>query len=228
MLWRGKVGSAENWFMRADRDANPATPEGSLAGGSGLHLPFGITVCGIEELGELFAAGISHVLSILDPGWPVPEAFSSFGEHRKLEVRFHDVIEDGIAGMRPPGADDVARILAFGRDLVGESDSMGHLLVHCHAGVSRSTASMGLIIAQARPDATAPAVLGEVLRVRPQAWPNLRILEMGDAQLGRRGTLIDAAGALYRRHLASQPELAAGMRAGGRGREVTVAEARRP
>ena len=145
--------------MRADRDANPATPEGSLAGGSGLHLPFGITVCGIEELGELFAAGISHVLSILDPGWPVPEAFGSFGEHRKLELRFHDVIEDGIAGMRPPGADDVARILAFGRDLVGESDGMGHLLVHCHAGVSRSTASMGLIIAQARPDATAPAVL---------------------------------------------------------------------
>jgi predicted protein tyrosine phosphatase len=86
---------------------------------------------------------------------------------------------------------------------------------------------MALIIAQARPDATAPAVLSEVLRVRPQAWPNLRILEMGDAQLGRLGTLIDAAGALYRRHLASQPELAAGMRAGGRGREVTVAEARR-
>jgi len=36
-------------------------------------------------------------------------------------------------------------------------------------------------------------------------WPNLRILKMGDAQLGRRGTLIDATGALYRRHLASHP-----------------------
>jgi hypothetical protein len=84
--------------------------------------------------------------------------------------------------MRPPDADDVARILAFGRDLVGESDGMGHLLVHCHAGVSRSTASMALIIAQARPDATAPAVLGEVLRVRPQECSTSRL----DARAGDR------------------------------------------
>jgi hypothetical protein len=39
------------------------------------------------------------VLSILDPDWPVPEAFGSFGEHKKLELRFHDVIEGKPAGL---------------------------------------------------------------------------------------------------------------------------------
>lgn len=45
--------------------------------------------------------GASHVLWILDPDWLVPEAFGSFGEHEKLELRFHDIIED-IPGMLPP------------------------------------------------------------------------------------------------------------------------------
>jgi hypothetical protein len=48
-----------------------------------MRLPFRITVCGIEELAGHGGRGVSHVLSILDPDWPVPEAFGSFGEHRK-------------------------------------------------------------------------------------------------------------------------------------------------
>ena len=52
-----------------------------------------LTVCGLEELDEHSSRGVTHVLSILDPDWPVPEAFGAFGEHRKLELRFHDVID---------------------------------------------------------------------------------------------------------------------------------------
>ena len=40
--------------------------------------PFRISVCGIEELQGHCETGVSHVLSILDPDWPVPEAF---GDH---------------------------------------------------------------------------------------------------------------------------------------------------
>ena len=32
-------------------------------------VPFAITVCGIEELYGHCATGVSHVLSLLDPGW---------------------------------------------------------------------------------------------------------------------------------------------------------------
>jgi len=138
-----------------------------------MQLPFGITVCGIDELTHHSAARVSHVLSILDPDWPVPEAFGSFGEHDRLEVRFHDVIEESPAAVAP-GPAHVERLLAFGRGLTPEA----HLLVHCHAGVSRSSAAMALLIAQAMPALGAEAIFAEILRIRPQIWPNLRIVEL--------------------------------------------------
>lgn len=184
--------------------------------------PFGITICGIEELTGHCATGPSHVLSILDPDWPVPEAFGDFGAHRRLELRFHDVIED-LPGTVPPRPEHVREILAFGRDLLAAPPPAGHLLIHCHAGVSRSTASMALIIAQALPGLPAGRILGEILRIRPQAWPNLRLIELGDALLGRGGEMVAAAGEIYRRQLALRPGLAERMEQGGRGREVAAA-----
>jgi predicted protein tyrosine phosphatase len=158
--------------------------------------PFRITVCGLDELDDHRTAGVSHVLSILDPGWPVPEAFGRFGEHRKLELRFHDVI-DALPGSVAPGPVDVQQLLAFGAALDREPVTESHLLVHCHAGVSRSSASMALVIAQAMPDRPGDVVFDEVLRIRPQIWPNLRIVEMGDRLLGRNGDLIAAAHRIY-------------------------------
>ncbi len=185
--------------------------------------PFGISVCGIEELSGHCETGVSHVLSILDPEWPVPEAFGGFGEHAKLELRFHDVIEE-TPGRVAPERDDVEAILAFGRDLQGEPAAAARLLVHCHAGVSRSTASMALMLAQARPSLPAERILQGVLGIRDKAWPNLRILELGDALLGRNGTLPAAAADLYRHQLRLRPHLAEVMRQAGRGREVDLAE----
>jgi predicted protein tyrosine phosphatase len=101
-----------------------------------------VTICGILELGEHSAAGVTHVLSILGPNGADPPAFAEFGPHRRLVLRFHDVIEPLPDQIGPTRA-DVERLLAFGRD-VGET-SDGHLLVHCHAGVSRSTAAATLI-----------------------------------------------------------------------------------
>ena len=184
-------------------------------------IPFKITVCGIDELPAHGAVGISHVLSILDPDWPVPDAFGSFGEHERLELRFHDVIEE-IPGMIAPQPEHVSQLLALGRDVVAEPAPGAHLLVHCHAGVSRSTASMILMVAQARPLGAASAVAQEILRIRPQAWPNLRIIEIGDALLGRGGEIIEAVKEIYRMQLGRHPELAVAMADGGRGREVAA------
>ena len=52
-----------------------------------------ITICGIPELGEHSAAGVTHVLSILGPNSPDPPEFAAFAPHRRLILRFHDVIE---------------------------------------------------------------------------------------------------------------------------------------
>jgi predicted protein tyrosine phosphatase len=183
-------------------------------------VPFQVTICGIDELGVHCAAGVTHVLSILDPGWPEPAAFGAFDPHRRLELRFHDVIEAD-PGCVAPERLDVEQLLTFARDLTKARDT--HLLVHCHAGVSRSTAAATLILAQTRPDRPAEEALQAVVRQRPRAWPNLRILELGDALLERRGEIVDAARAHYRRVLQREPWLAEQMIDNGRGREVDEA-----
>jgi len=175
------------------------------------------SICGVEELDGHSAAGVTHVLSLLDPGWPEPEAFGAFGEHARLDLRFHDII-DPLPGLRLPRQADVAALLDFARE--AEAEPQGHLLVHCQKGLSRSTASLALILAQARPDLPAENVLAEVVRRRPRAWPNLRILELGDALLGRGGRLAAAVAACYRARLAARPQLADGMIEMGRAREL--------
>jgi predicted protein tyrosine phosphatase len=181
--------------------------------------PFRLTVCGLDELAGFTDARPTHVLSILDPDWPVPEAFGSYGEHEKLELRFHDVI-DKMHAQVMPREEHVTALLSFGRDLLAEPPTEAHLLVHCHAGISRSTAAMTLILAQGLPHVPAPEILAEVLRIRDKAWPNLRMLEMGDAMLGRGGSLVEAAHDIYRRQIDLRPHLWTFMSEAGRGREL--------
>jgi predicted protein tyrosine phosphatase len=182
--------------------------------------PFRLTICGIPELDEHCAAGVTHVLSILDPDWPDPPAFAAFPPHHRLALRFYDVIEPRPDRLAPASA-DVERLLAFGRepDLTAGS----HLLIHCHAGVSRSTAAAALILAQAQPDRTAREAFEAVAQLRPRAWPNLRILEFGDALLGRNGEIVAAVAAIYRRVLERDPSFEEAMLNGGRSRELLAA-----
>jgi len=187
---------------------------------TGNPMPLRITICGIPELGEHSAAGVTHVLSILGPDWPDPPDFGAFSPHRRLVLRFHDVIEDH--PYQPgPTPEHVQRLLSFGREVSETPDA--HLLIHCHAGVSRSTAAAALILAQANPDQPASAALEAVAAIRPRAWPNLLILEFGDTLLGRNGEIVAAAGAIYRRVLLRDPEFGDLMIEAGRGREVNAA-----
>ncbi len=187
--------------------------------------PWRITVCGIDELPSHSAAGVTHVLSILDPDRATPDSLGHFSAHERLELRFLDEIEEG-PGMDPPMQAHVEQVLAFGRSLPGEAEPQAaHLLVHCHAGVSRSTASMILLIAQARPELPAAVIVQEVFRVRAKAWPNLRMIEMGDALLGRDGELVEAVKPVYRAQIGIRPHLADFFIDGGRAREVEAARA---
>jgi predicted protein tyrosine phosphatase len=182
-------------------------------------IPFRMTVCGLDELPGHCAAGVTHVLSILDPEMPAP---SASGDYHRVELRFHDVIEPS-PHVHAPSPAHVRDILGFGRDLLVAPGEDGHLVVHCHAGVSRSTAAMLLILAQAEPGRPAGELAAELLRIRGKAWPNLRIVEFGDEMLGREGTLIKAAAAIYRRQLEQRQYLAEIMIGNGRGREVAAA-----
>jgi len=178
-----------------------------------------LTVCGLEELDIHRARGVTHVLSILDPGWPDPDAFRAFTPHARATFRFHDAIEPG-AGVILPERGDVETILAFARAAGGD---LGHLLIHCHAGISRSTAAMLMILAQAHPDEDEPAVADRLAHIRPQAWPNSRMVGFADKCLDRGGRLLAAVGHIYARRLKLEPQLADVMRRLNRGREVEFA-----
>src|SRR5262249_50075248 len=153
----------------------------------------------------------------LDPGLPRPKILAHHALDRLLELRFHDVILEERTAV-PPDASHIEQILTFGRQVLRGGGS-AHLLIHCHAGQSRSTAAAALCLAQAYPIRTGYEVLGEVVRRYPKAWPNLLMLELGDEALGRHGELVVAAGALYRRAIDRDPKLADYMRRYGRARE---------
>ena len=176
-----------------------------------------LTVCGIDELDGHSTRGVTHVLSILDPEWPDPEAFLTFDPHFRATFRFHDAIEPA-PGVVLPEIPDVEKILAFGRD----AGDVSHLLIHCHMGISRSTAAMLMILAQAHPGESEDAVADRLVAIRPQAWPNSRMVGFADKLLGRDGRLLAAIARIYARRLKAFPEFGEMMRRGARGREVEL------
>ncbi len=185
-----------------------------------MTLPFKITICGLSELRQHAAARVTHVLSILDPDWPAPSAFADYGAHQKLELRFDDIINEE-PRLQAPQLSHVEALLKFGAGLEREPDA--HLLVHCHMGISRSTSSTALLVAQAAPQMPPAEIFTELHKIRPQIWPNLRIIEMGDKLLNRNGTLLAALRELYRAQIERDPSWVPNMRAEGRGREINHA-----
>jgi predicted protein tyrosine phosphatase len=184
------------------------------------------TVCGIEELGSHQAAGVTHVLSIVDPELPALAAFDTYGDHHRTLLQFHDIIDaDGDRVL--PSREHVEAILAFGLELKEAlaSGAPGHLLVHCHMGVSRSTAAMLMLMAQGEPGADEDALFARLREIRPQAWPNSVMIAYADEILGRQGRLTAALRRHYAHQIAHQPSLAAWMRELNRGREVDMAAA---
>jgi predicted protein tyrosine phosphatase len=136
-----------------------------------------VTICGIAELADHGAAGVTHVLSILDPGWPDPEAIARFPAHRRIALRFHDVIAPS-PGAVVPSEQDVAHLLEFGREAMA-AGPQAHLLIHCHAGVSRSTASAALLLAQAEAARLAQPAAGRIRRTGARAGGGVRAGDRG-------------------------------------------------
>lgn len=75
----------------------------------------------------------------------------------------------------------INNIISFLEPFVADNKTH-HLGVNCFAGISRSTA-IG-IIAWVMQGKTPTQALNEILSVRRQAWPNLRMLRLASARLG--------------------------------------------
>jgi len=177
-----------------------------------------LTVCGLHELVWHGARDVTHVLSLLDPGTAEPTAFSTYDPHVRATLYFHDAIEPA-PNIVLPEVSDVETILAFARD----AGDARHLLIHCHLGVSRSTAAMLMVLAQAFPSDRETDLVDRLLEIRPQAWPNSRMIGFADERLVRNGRLTNAVSRIYARHLAKRPDLAETMVNLDRAHEVDLA-----
>lgn len=182
-------------------------------------LPFPLTICGIDELPRHAGAGVSHVLSILDPDWPDPEHFAAFGPHRRQLWRFHDIVNEH-DGQRHPTESDILDILAYGEAL--ESETVEHLLIHCHMGLSRSTATAIILMVRDRPGREA-AAFAHLRVIRPFSWPNSRMIGMADALLGRSGALVGAMREHHVEMARARPDMMPYLRSSERGAEVPPA-----
>lgn len=178
-------------------------------------LPFRLSICGIGEL-HRFAGDVSHILGILDPGTPQPDGYSHHPAARRHEFRFYDIVT-AEAGKTLPGEREVAAVLEVGARLAAEP--VQHLLVHCYAGVSRSTASAVMLMAQRNPGRESE-IFATLAEIRPQAWPNSVMIGHADRQLGLGGALVEA---LRLHHIAvahRHPEVRQLIRTVGRGHEL--------
>ncbi|NRP70326.1 hypothetical protein ILFOPFJJ_01205 [Ensifer psoraleae] len=136
----------------------------------------------------------SHVLSLLDPELPeVDVPVISEVAHRVVRMRdqenagatqhFPDLVQEVFAAMRPVADDRSSRIL-----------------VHCHAGVSRSTAFAYGLIAHQLGEGREEEAFAALLTITRKPWPNRRIIEILDASLGREGRLLAPLDAMRARY----------------------------
>lgn len=178
-----------------------------------------LTICGLGELADHSAAGVTHVLSILDPDFPEPEDFLAYDQHHRLTLRFHDIIGPW-PGWQAPERHDVEALIDFGRELDQAGDGVEHLLVHCHAGISRSTAALATLLARHTPAGDEAGIFARIREIRPQAWPNSRMVDFADDLLQRDGRLSAALRDHYRLQAPALPDFMAELRRNGRDAEV--------
>lgn len=177
-----------------------------------------VTICGIPELPQHCSAGVSHVLSIIDTHEPRPPALDAFYAVDHELIRFDDVVAEypGFEACTPA---HIAKVLAFGERV--HLKPLSHLLVHCHAGVSRSTAAAAILMAQHAPGQEEAAFL-KLLQLRKHGWPNTRMVEFADQLLQRNGALMRGLVAYRRALLLEKPHLSEIIRNIGRGHELPL------
>lgn len=115
-------------------------------------------------------------------GFRIPD----WGGVDQFVLKFDDTVSD-LHGKRPPEAAQVADALAFARKADGLS-----LLVHCEMGVSRSAGIALAILAERYGDGREEDAVTHLLRIRPVASCNPRIVAIADDLLGRKGGLARA------------------------------------
>jgi predicted protein tyrosine phosphatase len=88
-----------------------------------------------------------------------------------------------------------------------EWDRQAPLLIHCWAGISRSTAAAFITLCALNPEASEHALAQALRQASPTAYPNRRLVTLGDDALGRAGRMIAAVEAIGRGEYADEAQV---------------------
>ena len=148
-----------------------------------------LTICGVRELPDQEGKRWTHVISIWDKDClldPVcRERVKAVAPHAKLLYCF---FADTTVPNHPhaPLPKDVKSILDFTKRLPAKAK----ILVHCYAGVSRSTAVAYAILCQHYPPGMEMENLLHVQSLRNLVFPNRLIIQYADKILNRGGAML--------------------------------------
>ena len=150
-----------------------------------------IEVASRYEAGDILCspercAEVMYLVSIGDVQDALPLGYDNV--NRKLRLLVADVITELGATEQ-----DIQQIIALAHDLRSVS---GRVLIHCEAGVSRSSAAALIMYACWLGPGQEYEAMTRVLAQRPIAFPNRRMVELADKLLDREGRL---AAVLYER-----------------------------
>jgi predicted protein tyrosine phosphatase len=129
---------------------------------------------------------VSHLVTLINGDTLVPTP-ASIPPDRHLRLDMNDICEPA-DGLVLPCEEHVAELVRFALDW----DRNAPLLIHCWAGISRSTAAAFITLCALNPDADEFGLARALRRASPTAYPNRRLVALGDEVLTRSGRMIEA------------------------------------
>jgi predicted protein tyrosine phosphatase len=146
-----------------------------------------VVVCPLSQVKQMIVAHVpERVVSLLDPGFDFPDLGSAYRD-RHLRLTLHDVHECG-PGQVAPSPKHADELL----DFLGKWQHSSPLLIHCRAGIGRSTAAAFIAACLHNPNVDERTIALALRSVSPLARPNQVLIELADAALGRNGRMARA------------------------------------
>jgi predicted protein tyrosine phosphatase len=174
--WRGSSGSLSIVFRHRAR-ARIVAATGTIM----------IHVCSLADLhATVKDTGASHVLTVMANVAQVrrPETVLE-GNH--LRVQMDDILVE-MNGFVAPNESHMVQVLDFVRNW----DRNAPLVVHCYAGISRSTASAFAAACMLNPGRDERDIARKIRAASPIAQPNRLLVTLADRALGRDGRMVRA------------------------------------
>jgi len=152
-----------------------------------------IHVCSLPRIGEKVAeTGARSLITLLSLGTSV-ERPRAIQPERHLFLAMSDIV-DPMLGQILPAKRHVRALL----DFTGEWDRAEPLLIHCFAGVSRSTAAAFITACALNPARDEAEIAKAIRAASPTATPNPRLVAVADSMLDRQGRMTQAIAAIGR------------------------------